>query len=139
MNVHRPRKRFGQHFLRDPGVIDAILRAIAPQSDDVIVEIGPGRGAMTRALADRAASLHAIEIDRDLVAKLTDQFSAVAGVTIHEADALRFDYCALDFRCREGFDDPIFLEINSFPMFVRFDDAGENCIVNAILDFLCPR
>ena len=47
-----------------------------------------------------------------------------------------FDYCALDFRCRSGFDDPIFLEINSFPMFVRFDDAGKNCIVNAILDFL---
>lgn len=48
-----------------------------------------------------------------------------------------FDYCALDFRCRQRFDDPIFLEVNSFPMFVRFDDAGENCIVNAVLNFLC--
>ena len=48
----------------------------------------------------------------------------------------RFDYCALDFRCRSGFEDPVFLEVNSFPMFVRFDDAGEYCIVDAILDFL---
>ena len=49
-----------------------------------------------------------------------------------------FDYCALDFRCREGFKQPVFLEVNSFPMFVRFDDAGQNCIVNSILDFLMP-
>ena len=48
----------------------------------------------------------------------------------------RFDYCAVDFRCRNGLDDPVFLEINSFPMFVRFDDAGKMCIVDAILDFL---
>jgi len=47
-----------------------------------------------------------------------------------------FDYCALDFRCRNGLNDPVFLEINSFPMFVRFDDAGHNCIANSILDFL---
>ena len=47
-----------------------------------------------------------------------------------------FDYCALDFRCRNWFEDPVFLEVNSFPMFVRFDDAGQNCIVNSILDFL---
>ncbi|MEL7497119.1 MAG: hypothetical protein AAFN77_05875 [Planctomycetota bacterium] len=47
-----------------------------------------------------------------------------------------FDYCALDFRCRNSFTDPVFLEVNSFPMFVRFDDAGENCLVDAILDFL---
>lgn len=48
----------------------------------------------------------------------------------------QFDYCALDFRCRSGFEDPVFLEVNSFPMFVRFDNAGEHCIVDAILDFL---
>ena len=48
----------------------------------------------------------------------------------------RFDYCAVDFRRRNGLDDPVFLEINSFPMFVRFDDAGKMCIVDAILDFL---
>jgi glutathione synthase/RimK-type ligase-like ATP-grasp enzyme len=52
------------------------------------------------------------------------------------AKQIGFDYCALDFRCTAGFDNPVFLEINSFPMFVRFDDAGENCLVDAILDFL---
>ncbi len=49
--------------------------------------------------------------------------------------AIGFDYCALDFRCRSGFEDPVFLEVNSFPMFVRFDDAGKNCLVDRILDF----
>jgi len=52
-------------------------------------------------------------------------------------DRIGFDYCALDFRCRAGFDDPVFLEINSFPMFVRFDDAGSNALVDAMIDFLC--
>lgn len=56
---------------------------------------------------------------------------------IHRLVAAKgFDYCALDFRCRSGFDEPVFLEVNSFPMFVRFDDAGENCLVNGLLDFL---
>ena len=55
------------------------------------------------------------------------------------AKAIGFDYCALDFRCRNEFDAPVFLEINSFPMFVRFDDAGENCLVDRVLDFLVPR
>lgn len=54
------------------------------------------------------------------------------------AKRIGFDYCALDFRCRTKFDTPVFLEINSFPMFVRFDDAGENCLVDALLDFLAP-
>ena len=47
-----------------------------------------------------------------------------------------FDYCALDFRCRKGFEDPVFLEVNSFPMFVRFDDAGNRCLAKAVLEFL---
>jgi hypothetical protein len=52
------------------------------------------------------------------------------------ANQIGFDYCALDFRCRHAMDQPIFLEVNSFPMFVRFDDAGENCLADAVLDFL---
>lgn len=55
------------------------------------------------------------------------------------AAAKGFDYCALDFRCRQGLDDPVFLEVNSFPMFVRFDDAGNHCLVDAILKFLCIK
>lgn len=93
--AHPPRKRFGQHFLTDPGVIDAILRAISPTANDVVVEIGPGQGAITRSLAARAGTLHAIELDRDLVARLRAQFGDDSTVTLHEADALEFDFGAL--------------------------------------------
>ncbi len=95
MRAHRARKRFGQHFLNDPGVIDAIGRAVAPARNDVIVEIGPGHGAITRPLAARGGELHAIELDRDLAAKLRRKFDSESNVTIHEADALKFDYAAL--------------------------------------------
>lgn len=56
--------------------------------------------------------------------------------TLELAERIGFDYCALDFRCRHEMDEPVFLEVNSFPMFVRFDDAGENCLADAVLDFL---
>jgi 16S rRNA (adenine1518-N6/adenine1519-N6)-dimethyltransferase len=92
---HRPRKRFGQHFLTDPGVIEAIVGAVAPSKNDVIVEIGPGRAAITRSLASRAGTLHAIELDRDLAARLRQDFAGDGHVTIHEADALAFDYATL--------------------------------------------
>ena len=92
MSPHRPRKRFGQHFLTDPGVIEAIISTVAPRESDVIVEIGPGRGAITRSLAARTGALHAIELDRDLAAGLRREFDAGTNVTIHEADALNFDF-----------------------------------------------
>ena len=95
MNAHRPRKRFGQHFLSDPGVIDAIVRAIGPQLDDTIVEIGPGRGAITEPLARKAGRLHCVELDRDLAAALRHRFEDIDTVAVHEADALNFDFCAL--------------------------------------------
>jgi 16S rRNA (adenine1518-N6/adenine1519-N6)-dimethyltransferase len=95
MNAHRPRKRFGQHFLSDPGVIDAIVRAIDPRPGDTIVEIGPGHGAITEPLAKKAGKLHCVELDRDLAAALRHRFSGSANVTVHEADALKFDFCAL--------------------------------------------
>jgi len=100
MSPHRPRKRFGQHFLKDPGVIDAIVREISATSDDVIVEIGPGRGAITKPLARQAGTLHVIELDRDLAARLRDEYVAAANVVVHEADALRFDYSTLGERLR---------------------------------------
>jgi 16S rRNA (adenine1518-N6/adenine1519-N6)-dimethyltransferase len=95
MSTHRARKRFGQHFLRDPGVIDAIVRAVAAQRSDTIVEIGPGQGAITKSLAARAGVLHAIELDRDLAARLRIEFEDDPRVMIHEADALGFDYGSL--------------------------------------------
>ena len=97
MNAHRPRKRFGQHFLTDPGVIHAIVDAIAPQSDDIVVEIGPGRGAITEPLASRAGHLHCIELDRDLASALRKHWADAEHVTIHEADALDFDFAILTY------------------------------------------
>lgn len=91
----RARKRFGQHFLTDPGVTDAIIRAIAPGHGDVIVEIGPGRGAITEPLAKRCGRLHGIELDRDLAAALSRRYADFSHVTIHEADALQFDFSSL--------------------------------------------
>ncbi len=100
MTVHRARKRFGQHFLTDLGVIDAIIRSIHPARQDTVVEIGPGRGAMTDTLARRVGHLHAIELDRDLAAELQKRFADNASVTIHEADALTFDFGRLGQRLR---------------------------------------
>jgi len=88
---HRPRKRFGQHFLHDPRVLARIVDAIAPQPGDVLVEIGPGEGALTRPLLERAQALHAIEVDRDLAARLGE----LPGLTLHEGDALAFDFARL--------------------------------------------
>jgi 16S rRNA (adenine1518-N6/adenine1519-N6)-dimethyltransferase len=93
--VHRPRKRFGQHFLTDPATIEQILAAIQPGDHDTIVEIGPGRGAISRPLARLAGTLHAIELDRDLAAGLEMDFSDQSNVTIHQADALKFDFAKL--------------------------------------------
>lgn len=84
---HRPRKRFGQHFLHDPAVVRRIVEAIAPAAGDFIVEIGPGEGVLTRPLAERAARLEAIEIDRDLACVL-----AAERIKVHVADALEFDF-----------------------------------------------
>ncbi len=88
---HRPRKRFGQHFLHDPRVLARIVDAIAPQPGDVLVEIGPGEGALTRLLLERAQALHAIEVDRDLAARLRE----LPELTLHEGDALAFDFARL--------------------------------------------
>lgn len=100
MPGHRGRKRFGQHFLTDPGVIDAIVRAINPGSDDTVVEIGPGKGAITDLLARQAGHLHAVELDRDLVSKIRKKYAGDSSVTIHAADALSFDFAKLGNRLR---------------------------------------
>ena len=95
MNAHRARKRFGQHFLIDAAVIDAIVHAIGPTSRDNVVEIGPGQGAITAPLLARAGKLQVIELDRDLARVLRDRYADQPELTIHEADALRFDFSAL--------------------------------------------
>ncbi|MBQ9579240.1 MAG: 16S rRNA (adenine(1518)-N(6)/adenine(1519)-N(6))-dimethyltransferase RsmA, partial [Ottowia sp.] len=89
------RKRFGQHFLHDAAVVDAIVRAIAPQDGQAIVEIGPGRGALTAALLQRVPHITAIELDRDLAALLRAAPSLAGRLTLMEGDALRTDWGAL--------------------------------------------
>jgi len=89
--THVARKRFGQHFLTDDGVIHGIVRAIAPRPGEAIVEIGPGLGALTYALRDRCGALTVIELDRDLAARLRRQ----SGLTVVEADVLQVDFKAL--------------------------------------------
>jgi len=69
--VSRPKKRYGQHFLHDPGTIDRIVRAIDPQPGERLVEIGPGRGAISAALLSAAGALDVIEIDPDVIPALT--------------------------------------------------------------------
>lgn len=90
------RKRFGQNFLTDPHIIDKIISAINPQQSDNILEIGPGRGALTDFLVRSGCQLDLVEIDRDLVASLTEKFSAQ--VRIYSADILKFDFSQLKDR-----------------------------------------
>jgi 16S rRNA (adenine1518-N6/adenine1519-N6)-dimethyltransferase len=89
MPQHIPRKRFGQHFLTDENVIAAIVRAIAPQPLDCMVEIGPGQAALTAPLLEYLNHLHAVELDRDLAPRLATRFGQ--RITVHAADALQFD------------------------------------------------
>jgi len=88
------RKRFGQNFLTDPNVIDQIISAINPVQSDQILEIGPGRGALTELLIRSGCHLELVEIDRDLVGRLTQQFGT--GIRIHSADVLKFDFSQLE-------------------------------------------
>lgn len=92
---HTPRKRFGQNFLRDDAVINAIARAIAPRDNEHLVEIGPGEGALTQSLVTSHCRLDAIELDRDLHAHLLAAFSIYPQFRLHSADALKFDFDSL--------------------------------------------
>ncbi|MFM7633361.1 MAG: 16S rRNA (adenine(1518)-N(6)/adenine(1519)-N(6))-dimethyltransferase RsmA [Betaproteobacteria bacterium] len=88
---HLPKKRFGQNFLHDASVLQQIISAIAPTPDDCMVEIGPGKGAMTELLLAQLRQLHVVELDRDLVALLQKAFTH-RGLIIHSADALQFQF-----------------------------------------------
>ncbi len=88
---HIPRKRFGQHFLTDTGILDAIVRAIDPRPDEILVEIGPGMGAMTDPVVERCERLTVIELDRDLAARLRRR----PELNVVESDVLKVDFRAL--------------------------------------------
>ncbi|WP_372716315.1 16S rRNA (adenine(1518)-N(6)/adenine(1519)-N(6))-dimethyltransferase RsmA [Immundisolibacter sp.] len=89
------RKRFGQNFLQSPGIIAHIVATLAPEPGETLVEIGPGHGALTAPVLERAGTLTAIELDRDLAAKLATRFATHAGLRLLSADALRFDFTSL--------------------------------------------
>ena len=94
MHGHRPRKRFGQNFLADPHYVEKIVDAVDPKAGDNVIEIGPGLAALTGALIERAGRIAAIEIDRDLASRLRERFPPDR-LTLHEADALAFDFATL--------------------------------------------
>ena len=90
----KPQKRFGQHFLRDKRTIQRIIDALAPQPDETIIEIGPGAGALTTQLLERAGRVVAIEFDNKLAPLLTEQFATFPNFKLVMADALATDFCA---------------------------------------------
>ena len=94
MKGHVARKRFGQNFLADPHYVKRIVDAVDPRPGDNLVEIGPGLGALTGDLVARAGHIAAVEIDRDLSARLTSEYTQEQ-LALHEADALEFDFAAL--------------------------------------------
>jgi 16S rRNA (adenine1518-N6/adenine1519-N6)-dimethyltransferase len=91
----RARKRFGQHFLHDPAVIERIIACVSARPGEALVEIGPGQGALTAPLLAAAGALDVVEIDRDLAAELRRQYAGQPDLRVHSQDALEFDYGAL--------------------------------------------
>lgn len=91
---HIPKKRFGQNFLTDQAIIGSLISAIHPKADDVMVEIGPGLGAMTKPLLAKLNHLHVVELDRDIVTWMQGHYPADK-LTIHNIDALKFDFSSI--------------------------------------------
>lgn len=94
----RPRKRLGQHFLHDPAVIAKLVATIAPAAEDCMVEIGGGRGALTRPLLETVRRLHVIELDTRLAGNLESAVAQPGRMVLHRADALQFDFSSLAAR-----------------------------------------
>ncbi|MFN6972098.1 MAG: ribosomal RNA small subunit methyltransferase A, partial [Rheinheimera sp.] len=92
---HTARKRFGQNFLHDPVVIERIVKAIAPKPGDHLVEIGPGLGALTEPVVERSGHLTVVELDRDLAQRLREHPTMADKLTIHQGDAMKFDFSTL--------------------------------------------
>ena len=92
---HRARKRFGQNFLEDDAIIGRIIDAIHPQDCQHLVEIGPGQGALTQSLVQSGARIDVVELDRDLIPPLLETYGESPLFTLHNADALKFDFSSL--------------------------------------------
>jgi len=96
---HVAKKRFGQNFLTDQGIISNLVEAISPKADDLMVEIGPGLGALTKPLLQKLKLLHVVEVDRDIINWMQTEYGKPAyanhAISIHSADALKFDFSSL--------------------------------------------
>jgi 16S rRNA (adenine1518-N6/adenine1519-N6)-dimethyltransferase len=92
----RPKRELGQHFLADPNILDVVERLAELGAGDVVLEIGPGLGVLTRRLAEHVARVHAIELDRSLEPALRDALRGAANVELHFGDALQFDLAVLE-------------------------------------------
>ena len=88
-----PKRRFGQNFLVDRGIVRRIIDAFDPKTDQIVIEIGPGRGALTTQLVKNAGRLIAVEFDRDLAAQLSSQFAEAANLELIQSDALTINFC----------------------------------------------
>jgi 16S rRNA (adenine1518-N6/adenine1519-N6)-dimethyltransferase len=96
---HIAKKRFGQNFLTDQAVIGSLIDDISPQPDDLMVEIGPGLGALTKPLMQKVKLLHVVELDRDICAFMVKDYAkqyAEKSIIIHNVDALKYDFTSLD-------------------------------------------
>ncbi|OAM51869.1 16S rRNA (adenine(1518)-N(6)/adenine(1519)-N(6))-dimethyltransferase [Methylovorus sp. MM2] len=91
---HIAKKRFGQNFLTDQAIIGSLVQAISPKPEELLVEIGPGLGALTKPLLQKIPHLHVVEIDRDIISWMQNHY-AQASLTIHNTDALKFDFSTL--------------------------------------------
>jgi 16S rRNA (adenine1518-N6/adenine1519-N6)-dimethyltransferase len=96
---HQAKKRFGQNFLTDQSIINSLITAIHPQPDDLMVEIGPGLGAMTQPLIKQLNHLHVVEIDRDII-QWMQGFYPAGKISIHNSDVLKFDFAEIGERIR---------------------------------------
>jgi 16S rRNA (adenine1518-N6/adenine1519-N6)-dimethyltransferase len=119
-----PKKRLGQHFLTDRHYIERIIKAIAPQPGDLLVEIGPGPGAITEPLLHALGHLHVVEIDRALAQGLRERFKETQ-ITVHESDALEFDFSLIGARFRVAGNLPYNI---STPLLFHLADYAERII-----------
>jgi len=92
MAEHRAKKRFGQHFLHDRNIINRIIAALDPKRHQTIIEIGPGKGALTIPLLEHLDTLHVLELDRDLAQALSVKFGAEKKIVVHCLNALNYDF-----------------------------------------------
>jgi 16S rRNA (adenine1518-N6/adenine1519-N6)-dimethyltransferase len=119
---HIPKKRFGQNFLHDPDIIRSLVAAIRPQPDDLMVEIGPGLGALTQPLLRALDHLHVVELDRDIISWMQGHYPADK-ITIHSSDALKFDFAALGNHLRVVGNLPYNISTPLLFHFLRYRDA----------------